>query len=445
MGRRISSGSSRDGSLTVYGENGVFDMARLPFFFCRIVFVIIFAPEFGFGEDKMTPRPMISDAGYDTAYPITANGDLITLPAQLNERNGSFCFDTGLTIPAFLPPWDSLLSPSIREVTVVQVNAEPSPFSIHSAPKYRVGALSIPSGSETYAVTGRIVDGLRLSGYRINGLVGMSVLRHCIIQINFDRGTLKWLRTFTPTDEIPIRFSGAAPNFTPQAMVVFPGFGFVRFVIDTGSSAAHAGSIEHELFEQLEAAGWISVLEQRVPVSVSTEASTRFVKIGYLSRVAEVDSMPLPDCLFMDAGEGGANTLGMAFLRRFNLTFDFPKRVLYLQPRRNMDRPDRKNLSGLVVSRLSDEPLVHCVVPKSSAADAGVLPKDVLLRINGKEAKHLTWFEIQQELSESGVTIPLTFRRGSRPFEARMALPKITPPTRITLDTSKKKFLPGDE
>ena len=155
--------------------------------------------------------------------------------------------------------------------------------------------------------------------------------------------------------------------------------------------------------------------------------------------------MPLPDCAFVDSGEGGANTLGMSFLTRFNITFDFPKGFLYLKPRRNMNRPDRRNLSGLVASRPADEPLVHFVVPNSAAAKAGLEAKDVMVRINQKDARRLTCYEIEFELSESGATMPLTVRRGSRLIDVKITLPTITPPKRVAVDTSKKKFLPDNE
>ncbi len=420
-------------------------MAWRPFLLILVVAVFVELADDSDCAEKKPLRPTISESGYDTEYRITSNGDVITLPARLGGRNCSFCFETGFTRSAFVPPWDSLLGPALREDTLVQISAAPTAFSVHLAPQFSVCSMTIPAGTEAYALQGRLADVLRLLGYRIDGMLGMSVLRHCVVQINFDRGTLKWLRTFTPTDEIPIRLSQAAPYLTPDALVTFPGFGFDRFTIDTGNSAANAASIEHDLFQRLENAGWLSTLEQRIAICDTSASTARFVKVGYLKRVADVDSMPLPECLFMDAGEGGANSLGMAFLRRFNLTFDFPKGVLYLKPRRHMDQPDRVNLSGLVVVRPAEDAVVHFVVPKSAADDAGVKAKDLLLRINGKEAPRLTWFEIQQELSGSGVTIPLTFRRDSRQFDVKFALPKITPPKRTTVDLSKKKFLSDDE
>lgn len=95
------------------------------------------------------------------------------------------------------------------------------------------------------------------------------------------------------------------------------------------------------------------------------------------------------------------------------MTFDFPKRIVYLKKSDRYAEPDRQSLSGLDLRRVGKEVIVHSVWARSPAEKSGVKPDDVILTIQGKPAESYEFFELANRLFvEEGKSIDMTLKRG---------------------------------
>jgi hypothetical protein len=122
----------------------------------------------------------------------------------------------------------------------------------------------------------------------------------------------------------------------------------------------------------------------------------RLARFKELKLGGAVMERPLVGLSTMDHGEfasrEGIGNLGAGFLKRFDVTFDYPRQKLYFEPNANHDTPDRfQNTHGL--SGLKGDPggfrITGLLVP-SPLSEAGVQVGDVIVSLNGKSGKDLT-------------------------------------------------------
>jgi hypothetical protein len=79
-----------------------------------------------------------------------------------------------------------------------------------------------------------------------------------------------------------------------------------------------------------------------------------------------------------------AGTVGFGILRQFNITFDYPNRVLYLEKNDAFGKPDSTDRSGMWIERGETGYEVVDVLQDGPAAAAGIHAGDVIVAINGK-------------------------------------------------------------
>jgi hypothetical protein len=123
---------------------------------------------------------------------------------------------------------------------------------------------------------------------------------------------------------------------------------------------------------------------------------------------------------------GVASGLGLAFLRRHVVTFDFPNGLLYLRPGKRFETVEEHDMSGLHLLRKDNKTFVHSVDRESPAALSGVEPGDVIRNINGREAESISIHEIRETLrSKPGATVSLTIDRKEKPVAVDFKLKRV--------------------
>ena len=126
--------------------------------------------------------------------------------------------------------------------------------------------------------------------------------------------------------------------------------------------------------------------------------------------------------IFSDHTGFGTNILGLGFWERYNVTFDFPNHLIYLQPSKQVNKADLQDLSGIHMERIEGRIVIEVLDAESQASRAGIQPKDLLLKIDGEDATAVRLHAIRLRLSSEGKTVRLTLKRGDRVIEVPLEL-----------------------
>jgi hypothetical protein len=126
-------------------------------------------------------------------------------------------------------------------------------------------------------------------------------------------------------------------------------------------------------------------------------------------------------------GFGGANEpdglLCPDFLRRFNVTFDYPRRLLILEPGSHYGDEAPFDSSGTLIYREGQNPYrVLKVIEGSPAAEAGLQPGDIVLDLDGRLDSELSMGEIRAALESAGRECSLHIQRGPDVFAVKLKL-----------------------
>ena len=256
----------------------------------------------------------------------------------------------------------------------------------------------------------------RVSGEDIYGILGFSFFSHHIVQIDFDQGTIRVFSSATPiSDEWGRPFSLATVGRDLVGVFAQPGDGLPYvFLIDTGSNTT--GSLNCETYDRLIADGQLSNVRTGVHATLAGTFATNKGRLETL----ELGRHTHDGLVF---GRAKRNKLGLKFWSRYCVTFDVPRKTLYLRPGKHHQVPDRLDASGLHLLLIHGEPVVQIVDEGSPGWRAGMKSGDVLVNIDGTRAIDLKLFQIRQLLLEDGLPrVKIVYRRDEREHETVVEL-----------------------
>ncbi len=109
-----------------------------------------------------------------------------------------------------------------------------------------------------------------------------------------------------------------------------------------------------------------------------------------------------------------AGNIGGGVLKRFTVTFDYGKKLLYLEPNANFDKVDPFDQAGLWLNLVAEGFRIEDVVVGSPAAEAGLRLGDLVTGINGRPASSWRLSELRQFLRSrsEGTEVLLSIKRG---------------------------------
>jgi hypothetical protein len=113
--------------------------------------------------------------------------------------------------------------------------------------------------------------------------------------------------------------------------------------------------------------------------------------------------------------EGPANALGLNYLSRFIVTFDFPNDQVYLEKGARFEVPTQVASSGLHVVRTGGDTVIDQIDQDRPVASVRMRVGDRLLEIDGREARGLSLFEINEMLTVESKTIRLVIEDDEGP------------------------------
>lgn len=238
----------------------------------------------------------------------------------------------------------------------------------------------------------------KVEGLPVQGLIGYEVFKRFVVEVKYGSGLLglalpSSFRYVGKGTAVPFQFNGHVPQ-VEGAIDGIPG----KFDIDTGSrsSVDLLGPFvaEHGLREKYGATeavvtGW----------GVGGPARSYVTRAKELKLGAVVVRDPVT---LLSAQEKGAfsdpyvaGNVGGGLLKRFDVTFDYEQKRLYLEPNANARVRDTFDRSGMWINVEGMTFLVVDVLAGGPAALAGVRVSDRIVAVDGVQASRMTVSELR--------------------------------------------------
>jgi len=330
----------------------------------------------------------------------------------LDGKEYPFVLDTGANMSFFDVSLRSHLGTRIGTERVqtaedrVDVDSYP-PRPLH------IGTLTLTS--EARSVCLDLAPMRQAFGNEIQGFLGIDFLKDWIVTIDFDEGRLDFLASDAAKN----------PQWGESIPFVFDSNGLIwlsatvgkntrtSFMVDVGD--AGTGSLHGELFSQLVGSRDLRITGD---MDFMDLAGTHNLQKAWLSRLA-LESFQHQNLLLR---KGHENRLGLGYLRRYRVTFDFPHQRLFLAKGKRFAEPDRGPMCGLSLLFKPGRIEIAAVDEKGPAHAAGVQAKDVIVAVAGKPVSTWKRTEIQHLLKSEGKTVQMTIERDGKRTDVSFTL-----------------------
>ena len=268
-------------------------------------------------------------------------------------------------------------------------------------------------------------------GADVRGILGMDILRHCVIRLDPDAQRIQLFRTVASDDGAKILL-GEGSQKIPTVFLKLPG-GFIRqFFVDTGSNTDL--SVDKNTFERLVREKAITALRENW--SADLTGTLRKKRGGILTEMVIGDEFRVRPYV----NESEMNLVGGEFLQRFVVTLDFAKHEMSLRKSKNFEVIGRRNLSGLAIIRKDELVKVKNVDPDCPAKKAGIEEGDVISRFNGQPTETQRLHSMREALSVPSASVKMHLLRNGRSIEVVVKLPE---QDEISLRTPKTSGSPN--
>jgi hypothetical protein len=350
-------------------------------------------------------------ASKGAVFELPKDDNLVVVPVRIANEDHLFVIDTGSTGLVLDESLRPHLGAEYARKRVVTPLGE-TQITVYEPPDIWLGDVNLGTGSKAIC---RSFEGFRkATGRNVRGIIGMAQLRRFVLTIDFDAHTAE-LRSggAGPLDprgsfELKLDKSGAPCIDVVVNKVV------ESFVIDTGGEGVF---VEKRLRGRLADAGLLEAVGRSKCGSLfGNFESTVYAYQGEFSLGHFTHRRILLD-------EAQENILGLSYLSRYKVTFDFPQRRLYLSKGKGFDAVEQADGSGLRLVRENGRTLVDSVAAGSPAETAELRAGDELAQVNGKNAALLSLSAIRRLLrSNEGRHVDVVVLRDGSRKDVKLAL-----------------------
>lgn len=345
-------------------------------------------------------------------FTIGKEGRLILLPIEMEGRPLQFLVDTGACRTGFNLSLRESLGPMVGRQRL-QTHAGITNVDTFVWPTVTLNGQSLKSDLNVVCVD--LTDLSQATNKQIDGVLGMDVLRSQRMRIDFDQGILTFMESLPQPrskfgTRLPLGFSESGVPYLTGAVGDVPT---ARFFIDTG---AQGNSLNPELFDRL-------VEKQQLrsggPFTSVTVAGMVQGGRGYLDHltIGPIHHEGLR------TSRVAPSSVGLRYLSRYRVTFDFPDRSVYLSPGEEHSKPEPHASCGMSLRWIDGKVTVESVKPASPAARAKIHPSDVLVGIDGKPATDFDQFSLRQLLTyEPGRKVAFRLFRDDQVISTELVL-----------------------
>jgi formylglycine-generating enzyme len=358
-------------------------------------------------------------------FDIARGGESVLVPVTVAGTARLFLVDTGASHVIYDNFLEGSLRPHGRVATVVTLSGRLQ-VNQFDAPAAFLGRLDLRGQDPADAAPVGCIDLAALRdamGEEVRGIIGCCFLREHVVRLDVERGKLSFLREVgaDPGVRVPMELVGGVPAI----LASLPGVGDRLFIVDTGY-VGPSGALDVATVMQLDSMHLLARLASSKLVGAGSKEPRR-------SRLNRIRSFTVAgftdnDVVFAEeTADVSSCTLGLAYLSRYVVTFDFRGGALYLKPAKSFSAPDNGNLHGgdrvgISIARRNGAVIAADVVPGSPAKKAGVQVGDIVLSLDGKDVRRSPVFAIEDMFLSFGDTCQLTVRRGERTLSLTLRL-----------------------
>lgn len=353
----------------------------------------------------------ISNTKVLAQFNIEKDAKAILLPVEFNGKQCLFELDTGSSHTLFdISLKDMLGKP--RKIVRGKTPSGLMKFTLYDAPEAFLGPLNLKDCRTVTVVNLEQVSSALER--KIHGIIGMNFLKKYVVRTDFDNAVVSFLES---TNDSLFSFLRKQKNEHPdwgEKIPIkhkhFPHVPYISgnvdgnkvdFLIDTGlkhyldnTPVNHLrGVLASKTFKKVSSKVQFKY-KHNIQITALGEAPSDFTKSASVARFS-IGSLEYKDVFFDQSND---SCLGMPFLSRHLITFDFPNQKIYLKKGRYFDKESTTHVSfegaGFSIRRKSENLFVSSVIPNSPAYKKGLRQNDIIQTIEGQNVTSYSLTEL---------------------------------------------------
>jgi len=407
--------------------------------FCLGCILFFFGTNSGIAQKNPKRLYIVDDRKDQIRLPFKLINNIIVIQVQINNSDTlNFILDTGITTTIIST---NPVLPSLKYLKEYWVSGLGSGVKAHAqhSPENEIRIQGVLGQHQDLLVMEQ--DQLSFSnllGIPIHGLIGYTLFKDFIVEINYDE---RYLILHTPRKytyklnkkqvTIPLTFFDDKPCI--DAIVIQQNGAKIPVTLLVDLGASHSlwlNLLSHPLLQLPEknareylGVGLNGPLSGRIG-RLKKFAIGRFVFKNILANYP--DTISMGNAVRLDYRNG---SIGAELLRRFNVIIDYRNQKLVLSPNNSIQQPFRYNMSGIEIETPKPgEPIYQIsFIRKNSPADkAGLKAGDQITFINGEPASIFTLTDITNIfLEKPGKKIRMRYIRNKEEMGTSFILEEI--------------------
>jgi hypothetical protein len=351
-----------------------------------------------------TPKKDIQVGTARESFQCRRRGDILTIPVHIAGHAFRFILDTGAQVTIVDQRLRQWLHDTERELPLSDGNRAVS-RRLYALPEHSRVGQSLELNSIPFVLChdfGAIRDAF---GVQFDGVLGCDFLSSKQFQVDFENGIITFFgrldRSTVPLGQQA--FLGQNGNRQPTIPIVIGDGPAFPFVVDTGALAISM-QLDHLTYSFFEGNGELTSQDR---VEVLAAHGSTMERGGVVAR-ASLTGHTLHD---VTTQTGPYNFIGLDFLSRFTVTFDFANDRAYFQPNRQFGEQPDQNATGARLGRTNDTFLVEGVESNSIAWQSGLREGDVVTSVNGRDTREITLIDMRTICTMKEPRVRMTVKR----------------------------------